>query len=467
MLENMFTTKMSMDKKSLQQRFSKIRSKDGKASTIAAIIIFFIVIVMIAVSAIYAAIRKSNEYAMSDTDFAEFVRNPIGSDMAKLDYADDDKAVFHYGNGFFITNENAQEIEHKIDLNKLNISIQSQGDTALGVHISKNGKYAYLLSYGQDADKFDEYIINLNNGNVKKGKMPENAELYGDYIETFTMADTVEGWNSVRAVRNNDKIYYLNLPFGEVGNIQLVAVDNTSAMPADIRYIFGEKFISDTAKREQIIKGVLAEGESIVPNSRISRVVGVKEVKAVTYLLSELTKIKIFDEKDGAYEIATYDTRLNNKISPRICIFNIEADELIFTQRLDLTGHYSGTGEFYTRLLNTIDKIDNNFIVKNLIGMKDATLIMGNNRYSPTDSEALTRLETILSTATIIKMGGTGCPFDAELIILDKNNQAMRVELATDGCAVFRAGGIYYDYSDKDNAKLYSLFGIDVKNIPH
>ena len=36
MLENLYTTKMSADKKTLQNRFAKIRSKSGRISKIAA-----------------------------------------------------------------------------------------------------------------------------------------------------------------------------------------------------------------------------------------------------------------------------------------------------------------------------------------------------------------------------------------------------------------------------------------------
>ena len=47
MLEKMFTTKMSMDKKKLQNRFSKIRSKNGKTSKFIAMAVFAVIIVSI------------------------------------------------------------------------------------------------------------------------------------------------------------------------------------------------------------------------------------------------------------------------------------------------------------------------------------------------------------------------------------------------------------------------------------
>ena len=47
MLEKMFTTKMSADKKKLQSRFSKIRSKNGRLSKLLGGILFGIIIISI------------------------------------------------------------------------------------------------------------------------------------------------------------------------------------------------------------------------------------------------------------------------------------------------------------------------------------------------------------------------------------------------------------------------------------
>ncbi len=56
MLEKMFTTKMSMDIKKLQTRFSNIRSKNGKISKLIAMVVFaFIIVSIISVSVLFAA----------------------------------------------------------------------------------------------------------------------------------------------------------------------------------------------------------------------------------------------------------------------------------------------------------------------------------------------------------------------------------------------------------------------------
>lgn len=72
MLENIYTTKMSADKKSLQRRFSKIRSKNGKISkTMALFMTIFIVVTMIFATVVMAALDSEQSLENSD------VKEPI------------------------------------------------------------------------------------------------------------------------------------------------------------------------------------------------------------------------------------------------------------------------------------------------------------------------------------------------------------------------------------------------------
>ena len=61
MLEKMFTTKMSIDKKKLQNRFSKIRSKNGKTSKFIAMAVFAVIIVSIICVSIWVAVNKHDD----------------------------------------------------------------------------------------------------------------------------------------------------------------------------------------------------------------------------------------------------------------------------------------------------------------------------------------------------------------------------------------------------------------------
>ena len=61
MLEKMFTTKMSADKKKLQSRFSKIRSKNGKTSKFIAMAVFAVIIVSIICVSIWVAVNRQDD----------------------------------------------------------------------------------------------------------------------------------------------------------------------------------------------------------------------------------------------------------------------------------------------------------------------------------------------------------------------------------------------------------------------
>ena len=61
MLEKMFTTKMSMDKKKLQNRFSKIRSKNGKTSKFIALSVFAVIIVSIICASVWVAVSRQDD----------------------------------------------------------------------------------------------------------------------------------------------------------------------------------------------------------------------------------------------------------------------------------------------------------------------------------------------------------------------------------------------------------------------
>ena len=61
MLENLYTTKKSVDKKNLQNRFSKIRSGNGRFSKLMALIMFAVILlIMICVTIVFAISFNGN-----------------------------------------------------------------------------------------------------------------------------------------------------------------------------------------------------------------------------------------------------------------------------------------------------------------------------------------------------------------------------------------------------------------------
>ena len=357
MFENLYTTKMSTDKKKLQNRFSKIRSKNGRISKLMALIIFAVILlVMACVSIIIAANIKSDEYTMTENEFSDYINRPIGAVMADINYADENKIVFHYAEGFFIDNLQTEEIDYAINLEKLDIAYNQQGSSALEIKVDKDGKYAYLSTVGpaDEINDYEKYIVNLENGEVKKGAMPENAELFTGIADTFTTVQNPIGWYSNNCIVSNDKIYYLTSEIGAVNGMQLITVNKADG-EIEHKYIFGDNYVS---------------------------------------VASQITEYTPDDIKD----------------------------------------------------------------------ITDAELVVGGTKYPLAVTNAHTEIEKAFSTAEKIKMGGTACPFDAELIFTRKDGQKGCVTIATDSCAVFKSGDTYYDYGE-DNSMLLGYFGLDENTV--
>ncbi|MBQ7036042.1 MAG: hypothetical protein IJN74_00945 [Clostridia bacterium] len=353
MLENLYTTKMSMDKRKLQNRFSKIRSKNGRISKLMALIIFVIILlVMACVSVIIAANMKSDEYAMTENEFLEYVRHPIGSVMAEPHYVDDTRLIFHYGSGLFVMNHKTGEIQFMMSLPKFNVSQNQQGSNILDVRIDKDGKYAYLSSAGalDEIEGYDEYIINLDSGKVKKGSVPERAELFKGKRDTFTTVQNPVGFYSNGCIVHGDKTYYLTSTTGKVKDIELVAVDN-STNEIHVQYLFHGD----------------SEGKKLYAPADIKDIASVE-------------------------------------------------------------------------------------------------LLAGGIRYPLLVENGHKEIEKAFAEAKEIK-GGTGCPFEADLVFTKNNGEKGFVAIATDSCAVYRSGKTYYDYSTGDNSTLLGLFGLDAETL--
>ncbi len=101
-----------------------------------------------------------------------------------------------------------------------------------------------------------------------------------------------------------------------------------------------------------------------------------------------------------------------------------------------------------------------------IYNLVDARLIVKGKIYPISDKNNLPEIENMLSTAYRIKMGGTGCPLDAVLIMTRDDGIEGTVEIATDSCAVYLSD-VYYDYSDGDNSEFLSMFGLNADTLSH
>ncbi len=360
MFENLFTTKMSMDKEKLRNRFLKIRSENGRVSRLFAFILFAVILLIMAAATVIIALNVTDDrYIMTDEEFEEYGYRPIGSIMAELDYADDERIVFHYLEGFFVVDRQTNEVIHKINLNKLNVAPHTQGEVFLNIAVDKEGRFAYLSSQGK-ADlvkRFDRYIIDLDTGEVKIGEMPEDTQLV-TYAAAMYPEGMIDGWYDTKTFITEDKSYLLTAQEYNIGALQLVIIHNSLEDMIGYRYVFGERFIDNEDKRDALIEEVLANGEEIQINSQIDWTVsGKKALEIHNEFAKTMNMPSIKADPNGDYNVRIYGIWNSNKNESYQKIFIIDNADLkiIFNMELSQERFYAvskilGTPEPTTEL---------------------------------------------------------------------------------------------------------------------
>lgn len=151
MLEKMFTTKMSMDKKKLQNRFSKIRSKNGKTSKFIALAVFAVIIVSIICVSIWVAVNRQD-----DTTVNSDIKLTYNGELLKFNtepYVLSETMSTGYSGqlmAFFPLEELCQKLgaECEINLNEAVIKIPGASDN-YSIALGKNEiNYRALISEG-------------------------------------------------------------------------------------------------------------------------------------------------------------------------------------------------------------------------------------------------------------------------------------------------------------------------------
>jgi len=462
MLEKMFTTKMSADKKKLQSRFSKIRSKNGKLSKLFGGILFGIIIISIISVRVIIAVNSTKDYRMTDDEFSDYIHRPIGAIMADIDYVDDERLVFHYLDGFFVMDRESNELIHKINLGKLNIAGHTQGDCYTEFKIDKDSNFAYLINRGNHNDRvaeFDNYIINIKTGEVRIGNMSEETELFTNYADTFSTVNDIYGWCSDSCIKvDEDRTYYLTTQDSIIAAIQLVTV-NGKDNDVSMQYVFGKDYVSLAQHKANVINDSLDEGEEILTNSGLSWEINENGVKAVLNKLSESMQMKKIDVPGGIYDVTFYSIWNNDSDSAtqQMFILNNFTFELLFSQKLD-----EKVFAEVTSMLN-MSKYES-FHPKDVYNLVNAELVINYTGYPLSDKSSLNEIERMLSNAKMLK-GGTACPYTASLLLTREDGAQGTITLATDSCAVFKSGDTYYDYSDGDNSELLGYFGFNAETI--
>jgi hypothetical protein len=145
----------------------------------------------------------------------------LGADMVSLDYASDDKIIFHDYFGLFVYNLNTKEIVTSIDLKEINCD-STQGDEYCEVSVNSQGNLIQLHNMSKDY----MYLFNLENNILSKSPyLPMEAP--------FKLLDFYEVYGETGSIHSDQCVSFEN---GEIGYLESIDFNIGT-----IRYIRGDR----------------------------------------------------------------------------------------------------------------------------------------------------------------------------------------------------------------------------------
>jgi len=293
MLEKMFTTKMSMDKKKLQNRFSKIRSKNGKASKFIAIAVFAAIIVSIICVSIWVAVSRRDDKILYKNEKMNFQLEIPLSWHEK--YIVDESAI----DDNYIAFKHKRIAEKHDGMGTL-FSVIKLPDSEIDEYMNmvpnqtimwRNDEYGYII--GRPSDVQVPIFSGNDEEDVKLAE--EYQKMYKDvsHIETtFSLINDVDTPNIVNAE---------NLSYAQIRDLQR-QVDN-GHFPWRIDY-------------EQVVQSFLSGKGIDVEGGKITALAGDGKEISLTYTVGEKEYTQIFSfelfkpidkTENGIWIVRTYE----------------------------------------------------------------------------------------------------------------------------------------------------------------
>lgn len=163
MLENLYTTKMSMDKEKLQARFAKIQAEPGRRAKGVGVVVFALLLAVMAGTSACIAIGTAEDCAMTDQEFSAYISQPIGAGEDVPDLYDITSA--------YMEDEFRRVYSPYYDIQNLTLSAWKQNGNEATFFYTMT-----YLYYNRDPDKV-AYIQD-----AKKGNRETYESLYKDYL---------------------------------------------------------------------------------------------------------------------------------------------------------------------------------------------------------------------------------------------------------------------------------------------
>lgn len=218
------STNFSESGKSAKKRFENILNTNVKKTSIWALSAVLVITGILGAMVAYDSFAKNNEYLLSDSKLSELSQMSIGADMATLDYASEDKVIFHYSYALIVYSLKEERIIQALDLSTLNVPINTQGSTIISVQATADGNNVIIAA--MDAQEtYDTYVYNISKNIVKKIKHAEKYQLFAglsnmDYENIFN-------WSSHHCVwlSETKRCYLLLKDSFHVSGINIIVED--------------------------------------------------------------------------------------------------------------------------------------------------------------------------------------------------------------------------------------------------
>lgn len=194
------------------------------------------IILLIMIMALLCGCSKTRSY---DDIAHQFAQYDFGSDMPRLCYADSQMAILYDDHGIVVYNLKDRKITGYASFEGIDPAPGFQGDNAMSVRVSQNGKFVYMFSEGYPADgkyvhtldewREEKYLYDVSKDVFKQvdsydeqfeQSVPE-PELYeGDIDETsrvysmgqiFKYEESNYCYMALKQSENEEKINYSNL----------------------------------------------------------------------------------------------------------------------------------------------------------------------------------------------------------------------------------------------------------------
>ena len=257
MLEKMFTTKMSADKKKLQTRFSKIRSKNSKASKITAISLFALILLGIICISVYIAVNNAEEINKAETLYE--LRNTGLQDTENIEKIVNIANFTPYG--FHSLEIRINEYEKRI---AVKFMVEDRAMHRIRDDTSCRKLSAVILSLVPEAEAvscliFDKYSEDINNwdtsfyGTYASRKDFHTREIFEKFTEeyinnsTLTLEKFEEFYTSVSSIESSYELSdYLKQKYDFIGkDYELVPNSGIGA-----EFLVDEDFLNSSEYKE-------------------------------------------------------------------------------------------------------------------------------------------------------------------------------------------------------------------------